>query len=362
MATNVVWSTLFLGNISDMDTNEGSRTIEDSSEILSTFGSVADPLWKHVVDVTTDSTDDNNIYTDNSATSDTITYDLGAGPVVAQVDSVPLMAGTVTFRDGSTLNLTDLSVFQDTNGNLFLAVRDNQPALVAQGIESIQFTSVTGSDYAGLTQLTRDDLDFVCYAAGTRILTPKGECPVETLSPGDEVVTLDHGVQPIRWSRISTQPLEEIAEDRRPVLIETDALGPGIPSRDLVVSPQHRILIGGQQQLAGHFDREEFAPAKALTLFKRIRHLNDERPVDWVHFACDRHEIVRANGCWSESLLLGKVALSTMTASELRQLRLTFGPGSVSGAPLNGPPARNLLGAGALRRRMKNAGTSLVAH
>lgn len=39
-----------------------------------------------------------------------------------------------------------------------------------------------------------------CYAPGTLIDTPDGPRPVQTLQPGDLLLTLDHGPQLIRWT------------------------------------------------------------------------------------------------------------------------------------------------------------------
>jgi hypothetical protein len=92
---------------------------------------------------------------------------------------------------------------------------------------------------------------FICYAEGTDILTPTGYKKVESLQPGDHVMTLDNGPQEILWTRTNEQPLESADVDAKPVLIKAGALGPGRPARDLIVSPQHRILVGGQGQLDG---------------------------------------------------------------------------------------------------------------
>ena len=88
-----------------------------------------------------------------------------------------------------------------------------------------------------------------CYAPGTMIDTPDGPHGVETLRPGDLVSTLDHGPQPIKWVRDGTEPLNGAPDHSRPVLIQVAALGPGRPLRDLIVSPQHRILVGALGQL-----------------------------------------------------------------------------------------------------------------
>lgn len=89
----------------------------------------------------------------------------------------------------------------------------------------------------------------VCFAAGTMIATPDGPRCVETLHSGYLVSTLDHGDVPIRWVRHDCQPLENAKDDARPVLISAGALGAGKPAKDLIVSPQHRVLVGGQGQL-----------------------------------------------------------------------------------------------------------------
>ncbi len=203
-----------------------------------------------------------------------------------------------------------------------------------------------GGDTSGL--LYSDFATAVCYAAGTRILTGAGEVPVETLTPGETVLTLDHGPQEILWTRRATQPLHHAAADQKPVLVRAQALARGIPRTDLIISPPHRILVGGRAQLKERFPTEALAPAKALASLPGIRHLNGRLHADWVHFACRRHEIVRANGCWSESLLLGPMALNAMTPRERAELHRLFGP--ATGSPLNGPPARPLLTVQATRR------------
>lgn len=78
-----------------------------------------------------------------------------------------------------------------------------------------------------------------CFVAGARIAVPGGEPPVETLCPGDLVLTRDHGPQPIRWAgarRVAA--LGPLA----PVRIAAGTLG---AHRTLLVSPQHRILLRG---------------------------------------------------------------------------------------------------------------------
>ncbi|SMX32055.1 Hint domain-containing protein [Maliponia aquimaris] len=195
----------------------------------------------------------------------------------------------------------------------------------------------------------------VCYAPGTLIATPLGPRPVETLHPGDPVMNLDHGPQAIRWIHSADHPLDDAAADARPVLIAAGALGDGVPAQDLVVSPQHRILVGGHSQLPGLARTESFAPAKSLTRLPGIRHMMGKTAITWIHFACDRHEVVFANSCLSESLLLGPMVVKGMAAPQRRAVTALFGAAPAPDAALNGPPARECLAVGAVRWRVEKA-------
>ncbi|MEO1000489.1 MAG: Hint domain-containing protein, partial [Pseudomonadota bacterium] len=84
-----------------------------------------------------------------------------------------------------------------------------------------------------------------CFAAGTLIETPAGPRAVETLAVGDLVRTADGRDVALRWTGTQHLGPEELARQPalRPVRIAAGAFGPGRPARDLVVSPQHRIVV-----------------------------------------------------------------------------------------------------------------------
>lgn len=191
-----------------------------------------------------------------------------------------------------------------------------------------------------------------CYAPGTMINTPDGPRAVEMLKPGDLVTTLDHGFQPIRWAHWGDHPLEEHDVDGKPVQIKAGALGCNLPANDLIVSPQHRILVGGEGQLQQVFASEAFAPAKCLTAVPGIRHMKGKTRITWIHFACERHEVVTANGCLSESLLLGPMVVNRLARTEQATLTDIFGPAPTPDAALNGPPARKCLTVGTVKRQI----------
>ncbi|EAQ74087.1 hypothetical protein WH5701_12273 [Synechococcus sp. WH 5701] len=110
--------------------------------------------------------------------------------------------------------------------NFFLAT--NTPNLDGQVIGTPSFASTP-----------------VCILAGTLLATPSGDRAIESLKPGDQIITAD-GVMAVRFiSRTCHTPesLEEI--DSMPILIKQDALGNGLPCRDLYVSPDHAVLVDG---------------------------------------------------------------------------------------------------------------------
>ncbi len=216
----------------------------------------------------------------------------------------------------------------------------------------------TGGSPQGSTPYSSLKSQPACYAEGSMIDTPDGPRAVETLRPGDLVLTLVHGAQPIRWVCSGDHPPEEVEVDCRPVLIAAGALGKDLPTHDLIVSPQHRILVGGGGQLIKYFDTEAFAPAKALTKLAGIRHMKGKANIRWIHFACDRHEVITANGCLSESLLLGPMVVNGLTRAERLTLTGIFGPVTKPGTVLNGPAALVCLKVSEVRRQIENGTTS----
>ncbi|MFK7868751.1 MAG: Hint domain-containing protein [Roseobacter sp.] len=188
-----------------------------------------------------------------------------------------------------------------------------------------------------------DAFRFACFALGSLIETPTGPRRIETLDVGDQITTLDHGPVSVTWLYIGDQTLEETEEDERPVLIGAGSLGENRPEKDLIVSPQHRILVGGLGQFEDDFERECFVPAKALIACPGIRHMSGKRNITWVHVVCPKHEIVQVNGSWSESMLLTEYSLSMVDERTRDALRAVHGDILGQDGALNGPIARPCL-------------------
>ena len=97
-----------------------------------------------------------------------------------------------------------------------------------------------------------------CFTPGTRVATLKGEILVEKLAAGDKVVTRDNGIQDIRWagSKKIDWRIMTAYPHLKPVLVRQGSLGNDLPERDLMISPNHRILVANERT-ALHFDRHE---------------------------------------------------------------------------------------------------------
>lgn len=156
----------------------------------------------------------------------------------------------------------------------------------------------------------------VCFAKGTLIETASGEKPVETLIVGDLVRTLDHDFQPIRWIGSVQHPAVGALA---PVMIRKGVLE---NTRDLLVSPQHRMLLTGWRAELFFGECEVLASAKSLINDRDIVRVEGGF-VEYFHILFDTHEIIFAEGAPSESFYpaaMGAQALSKDTRDEILTL------------------------------------------
>ncbi|MEI4472221.1 Hint domain-containing protein [Frigidibacter sp. MR17.24] len=158
----------------------------------------------------------------------------------------------------------------------------------------------------------------ICFTPGARILTAAGERPVESLRIGDEVVTRDHGLRPIRWIGRRTVP----AEGRlAPVRIRAGTL-PGL-RRDLVVSPQHRMLHRGWRAEL-HFGASEVLAAARHMVDNRHVSIEEGGLVTYIHILFDGHQVIYAEGAATESFHPGAVGIGTLDAPAREELFAIF--------------------------------------
>ncbi|KIC39745.1 Hint domain-containing protein [Leisingera sp. ANG-M7] len=147
--------------------------------------------------------------------------------------------------------------------------------------------------------------NIICFTAGTRIATPAGLRPIETLGLGDLVMTRDNGLQPVRWISQSTVPA---ADNLAPIRIKAGQFG---AERDLLVSPQHRMLFTGSQASLLFGESEVLVSAVHMLNDRSIRR-EPGGTVTYVHVLFGQHEIIYAEGAASESFHPGIQAVSAL--------------------------------------------------
>lgn len=193
----------------------------------------------------------------------------------------------------------------------------------ADGDSTSGTVNFLGGDGAvtGSLQFTEIENLIPCFTPGTAIATPRGEKLVEDLKIGDKVITRDNGLQEIRWIGQRVLSGDELTRSPhlRPILIRAGALGHGLPERDMLLSPQHRILLNSDRAALYFEEREVLAAAKHLIGIEGVEQV-ETRAATYIHFMCDQHEVVLSNGTWTESFQPGEQVLDGMGAAQRNEI------------------------------------------
>lgn len=176
----------------------------------------------------------------------------------------------------------------------------------------VEFLDSDGNVTGGLSFTNIEEI-VPCFTPGTLIATPKGEVAVESLQPGDKIVTRDNGLQEIRWIGQKALSWFDLAANPhlKPVLVKAGSLGDGLPERDMMVSPNHRLLVANDRTALYFDEHEVLVSAKHLLSGAGISTVA-AAGVTYVHFMCDRHEVVLSNGAWTETFQPGDFTLKGM--------------------------------------------------
>ncbi len=133
-----------------------------------------------------------------------------------------------------------------------------------------------------------------CFYAGTGLATADGEIAVEDVAPGTMLKTVSGDVKPVRWvgrSEVSMRfadPLRAL-----PIRIKAGALDENVPVRDLLVSPDHALFIGGVLIQAG-------ALVNGSSI---VREANVPETFTYYHVELATHELLLAEGAAAESFV-----------------------------------------------------------
>jgi len=213
----------------------------------------------------------------------------------------PTGAGSVTLNLGTYVSGTwNITLVHETNTALNLITTVSAGAAGAaisvpttENYSEVRFTA-TG---AGSNAITIDSVTaaITCYLEGTGIATPTGRVAVETLQPGDEILTADGGITTVRW--LGVQPIDTrtvTPSKANPICFTAGSIAPNVPSRDLFVSPDHAMEIDGI-----------LYNATALVNGRSIYQVA-QMPMDgftYYHIDTGAHELVLAEGAASETYL-----------------------------------------------------------
>lgn len=165
-------------------------------------------------------------------------------------------------------------------------------------------------------------VDIVCFVKGTMIETIHGPLPIEDLQVGDLIETVDDGYQPLRWIGSRKIEASELAQHERlkPIRIREGAFGLGLPERDLLVSPQHRMLVNSKIARRMFDKSEVLIAAKQLLPVDGVDVVEMPDGVEYFHMLFNRHQLVIAEGAVSESLYTGKEALIALGHDAVKEI------------------------------------------
>jgi hypothetical protein len=218
------------------------------------------------------------------------------------------------FAIGNTIDLTSITADAASWSNGSLTVTDsgsNVATLAMPGDYSAYVFGVspdggTGSDVA---------VTATCYAAGTRIMTPTGEVPIERLHRDDMVMTVSGRPQPIHWIGHRCVNFRRHPNRQRilPVRIVAQAFGPGRPKRALLLSPDHAVYIEGV-----------LIPIRHLINGTTIAQI-ERQTITYYHIELPQHDVLIADGMPAETYLEAG-ARSAFANGDVVQLRPEFTP------------------------------------
>ncbi|MDF2142421.1 Hint domain-containing protein [Paenirhodobacter sp. CAU 1674] len=276
--------------------------------------------------------EDGNDYIDGGIDGDTIYGGAGSDTIVGGGDNDLLVGGADD--DTFIINTVGLNGVNNVTVDGSWEGNDNDTldysALLAQGYEvvnlvknpetngnpgfngQIQLYNPTTNQWANINFTDIENI-VPCFTPGTLVATPRGEKLVEDLAVGDKVITRDNGLQEIRWVGRRDLSRTELmsAPHLKPVLIRAGSLGNGLPDRDMLVSPNHRMLVANERTALYFEEHEVLVAAKHLVDNRGVKTV-ETLGTSYLHFMFDRHEVLLANGCWSESFQPGDQTLGGM--------------------------------------------------
>lgn len=241
-----------------------------------------------------------------------------ADPVTMSLEAEddPLMDRTFVLTDGQVSFTATLIDVGDGTPPLIMFVDQLPP----QGHDLWIVSYRGGGERRGKTGPKTGGV--ICFTPGTKIATPYGAIPVQDLREGDKILTKDNGPQEICWSgarrmtgaRLYTMP------ELRPIRIRAGAFGIARPDDELLVSPEHRLLVKGAVSRALFNTPEVLVRARDLVNGGSVVQDLHLREVTYVHLLLSSHQVIWANGIETESFHPASAALSALSDTDRGRL------------------------------------------
>lgn len=235
------------------------------------------------------------------------------------VNAGDVVDGGEGVTDTEDFDTLDLSGSAPINGSLQVVYDDSNPE---NGV--VNYFDEDGNAAGELT-FTNIENVIPCFTPGTLIATAKGERRVEDLMVGDRIITRDNGIQEISWIGSKAMSGRDLLQrpEFKPILVKAGSLASGIPERDMMLSPNHKVLWTGDQAELYFEQREVLVAAKHLIGMPGVQQVNVTR-TSYIHFMFEQHEVVLSDGAWTESFHPGDYSLNSMDNAAREEIIALF--------------------------------------
>ena len=214
----------------------------------------------------------------------------------------------ITFKDFSgnkyyvpidvTYNGTT-TVVQDNTGLLTQLLSLLNLSVVTRTItlegNPFDLTSGQTKEYTGSTS-SSDAI--ICFLSGSMIDTPSGLVAVEDLSVGDLINVYENNkphIRSVKWSgyaHCTVKPEKPDDMAGYPVRILKDAISPGVPFKDMLITAEHCLFFNGT-----------FIPARMLVNGRSVFYDKSITSYTYYHIETESHSVIMADGMLTESYL-----------------------------------------------------------
>ena len=224
-----------------------------------------------------------------------VTFDLTGLDTAPLHEAFTSAASAAAFFTNDVIDLGSFNAVTGDSNSLFL---QTQLAVTTDDATSGFYAEIEGAGVA-------------CYCPGTSIRTVRGPVPIEALRIGDQVATLHGPAQPIKWIGRRSYDGRFVAGQvlMLPVCVKRHAIAPGVPARDLYLSPGHALYLDGV-----------LLPVWLLVNGTSITQAAAADSVTYLHLEFDTHEVIFAEDCPAESFVDDRCRNQFANAAEHRAL------------------------------------------